>query len=36
MDAEQDYAGGTKEEVTKLLTPTYTVAGNNRIVFGEE
>ncbi len=36
MDAANDYVGGTKEEVTKVLTPTYTVAGNNRIVFGEE
>ena len=36
IDAATDYAGGTKEEVTKVLTPTYTVAGNNRIVFGEE
>ena len=36
MDAANDYVGGTKEEVTKELTPTYTVAGDNRIVFGEE
>ena len=36
MDAANDYVGGTKEEVTKVLTPTYTVAGDNRIVFGEE
>ena len=34
--AAANYAGGTKEEVTKVLTPTYTVAGDNRIVFGEE
>ena len=34
MDAAADYAGGTKEEVTKVLTPTYTVAGDSEAAFG--
>ena len=36
MDAAANYAGGTREEVTAALITTYTVAGDNRIVFGEE
>ena len=34
MDAANDYVGGTKEEVTKELTPTYTVAGDSEAAFG--
>ena len=34
MDAANDYVGGTKEEVTKVLTPTYTVAGDSEAAFG--
>ena len=34
MDAAANYAGGTKEEVTKVLTPTYTVAGDSEAAFG--